>query len=64
MFKYIPKTDKIKVQTTSDGDLSAMLDELNEGQVQYVFIRFKVSADVFFFSKARQQTLVVCVAGQ
>jgi len=43
VFKYVPKTDKLKVQEISEGDHTDMLDEMNDGQVQYVFIRYKVS---------------------
>jgi hypothetical protein len=42
VLKYVPKTDKLKVQIASDGDIGDMKDELNDGQVQYVFMRFKV----------------------
>jgi hypothetical protein len=33
----------LRVQTSAEGDLEALTDDLGEGKVQYAFIRFKVS---------------------
>lgn len=55
LYGYVPKTDKIKVDSTGTGDLSEMSEEMSDGRVNYGFIRYnvngtwKVLSPVFFF---------------
>jgi len=43
LYGYVPKTDKIKVDSTGTGGLSEMSDEMSDGRVNYGFIRYNVN---------------------
>lgn len=43
LFGYVPKTDKIKVDSTGTGGFAEMTDNMSDGKVHYGFIRYNMN---------------------
>ena len=43
LYGYVPKTDKIKVDSTGTGGFAEMCESMSDGRVNYGFIRYNVN---------------------
>jgi len=43
VYGYVPKTDKLRVDSSGNGGLSELMDNISEGRVHYAFIRYNVN---------------------